>query len=197
MPSLRIGAQDGTIDLPNGLSISPSLSQDVFRASPAFANARSQDYGTMPWIHYHFPGGNSDGKELLVSLCFYDQILVYVSLCADLYPPGPKDWSNYSLAIQATTKQFHDRLLAQMLGKPTKGGSLFLGQLPKGEVTLKRPLFWRFPWGHIYSSHDLKGGGTNITISYGNRKNEAEKAYRSRQFKSFTTSGGGPDDINS
>jgi len=182
MPSIHIDARDGTIGLPNGQRIGPNLTQDAFRVSPEFASARKRDCGTLPWIHYHFSGGNLDGKELLASLCFYDQILVYVSLCADLYPPGSKDWSNYSLAVEEATKQPHDGLLTRILGKPNKGGSFLLGRLPKGEVTLKRPLFWNFPWGRICSVHDSRGGGTFITINYGDRMDKANKAFRSRPF---------------
>lgn len=121
------------------------------------------------------------GSFFLVSLCFYDQVLVDVSLTADLYPPGPKDWSSYSLKVEAATKQFHDRLLEAMFGKPTKGGSFFLGRLPEGEATLERPLCWTFPWGTVSSYHDSKGGRTAITVSYGNRKEVAAKAYCSRR----------------
>lgn len=101
----------------------------------------------------------------------------------DLYPPGPKDWSRYSLEVEAKTKQFHDRLLEGMFGKPSKGGSFLLGRLPEGPETLERALSWRFPWGAVCSGHDSKGGGTYITVSYGNRHEEASKAYRRRSVK--------------
>jgi hypothetical protein len=177
---MQIDRDNGTVRFPNGLEISPALTQDVFRALPTGSKARSQDYGTLPWIHYHLSGGQIDGKELFVSLCFYDQLLVFVSISADLYPPGPKDWSNYSLEVEAATKQFHDRLLEQLLGNPSKGASFLLGRLPAVKETLERTLRWDFAWGSVFSSHDSKGGGTDITVRYGNRLEEANKAYQRR-----------------
>ena len=179
MPSMHIDAHDGTVSLPNGLRIGPGLSQDSFRGSPAFAGARGQDYGTLPWIHYHLSAGQVDGKDLLVSLCFYDLMLVEVSMTVDLYPPGPKDWSGYSLAVEAQTKQFHDRLLAEMFGDRSRAIRMFPSGLPKLEATLDKPLYWKFPWGIVSSYHDSKGGGTYITVGYGNRNEEANKAYHS------------------
>src|SRR5437588_616520 len=175
---MHIDQLDGTVSLPNGFSISPGLSQDAFRAGPAFTNARSRDYGTLPWIHYHFFDGQVDGKDLLASLCFYDQLLVWVSLSADLYPPGPKAWLTYSLEVEAATKQFHDRLLERMFGKPSERGRVFLPRAPEDDRALQQWLCWRFPWGRVWSSHDFKGGGTDITVTYGNRRDAAGKAYR-------------------
>jgi hypothetical protein len=181
MPAMYIDKQNGTVNLPNGVSIASDLSQDAFRATPAFTAARSEDCGTLPWIYYHLPGGEIDGKPLLVSLCFYDQMLVDVSLTADLYPPGPKDWSSYSLEMEAATKQFHDRLLETMFGTPMSGGSVVLDRVPEGKAALDRPLCWTFPWGQVCSYHDPRSGGTSITISYGNRMEEARQAFRFRR----------------
>jgi len=175
---MLIDPSDGTVTLPAGCSISPLLSQDVFRKHSVFPRARSRDFGTLPWIHYHFSGGVIEGKELLASLCFYDQVLVYVSLAADFNPPGAKDWSSYSLDVEAAAKQFHDRLLEQEIGKPTRRDRLSVGNLPASQTTLACPLTWKFPWGRVCSGHDFKGGGTFITISFGNRQEEANRAYR-------------------
>jgi hypothetical protein len=170
--------ENGTVRFPNGLTIGSALTQEAFLASPASRNARSQDYGTLPWIHYHLSGGQLEGRELLVSLCFFDQILVHLSVTANFYPSGLKDWSNYSLDVEATTKQFHDRLLEQMLSKPSKGGTFIFRRLPDRQHTLERPLCWRLPWGTVSSFHDPKGGGTYIGVSYGNRRKEAQSAWR-------------------
>jgi hypothetical protein len=177
---MQIDREDGTVRLPNGLEVGPALTQAAFRALPASQNARSEDYGTLPWIHYHLSGGQIDGKDLLVSLCFYDQMLVNVSVTADLYPPGPKDWSKYSLEVEAATKQFHDGLLKRIFGNPSKGGSFLFRRLPERKETLEWPLRWDFSWGSVFSYHDSKGGGTYITVGYGNRKEDASNAYRRR-----------------
>jgi hypothetical protein len=175
---MRIDSHSGTVELPNGYSVDPGLSQDGFRAGAMSPHARSEDRGTLPWIHYHFSGGRLEGRELLVSLCFYDQLLVQMSITADLYPPGPRDWSNYSLDVEAATKAFHDRILEATVGEPTRSEHLFGIDLPATQATLARPLAWDFPWGRVTSGHDSRGGGTYITVSYGNRHEEASTAYR-------------------
>lgn len=176
-PTLRIDKHSGSISFPIGVVIAPDLTQDAFRAMLPLPDARSWDCGTLPYIHYSFSGGDVDGKELLVILCYFDQSLLYVSLTANFYQPGEREWKDYSLEIEASTKQFHDQLLARLLGKPSKGGSFFFKHLPEGMATLDRPLSWRYPWGCINSGHDQKGGGTYITVAYGNRRDEAHKAY--------------------
>ena len=174
---MHIDRHDGAVGLPNGIRIDPAVSQEQFRNGPASAFARSEDYGTLPWIHYRLRGGEMDGKELLVSLCFYDEMLVEVSMTVDLYPPGAKDWSSYSLAVEAETKRAHDHLLAEMFGDSSRADRLFSSGLAEPDATLQRPLHWTFPWGLVSSVHDSKGGGTFITVNYGNRKEEANKAY--------------------
>jgi hypothetical protein len=175
-PATQIDRENGAVNLPNGLEIGPALTQDEFRALPYSHHARSQDHGTLPWIHYQLSGGHIDGKELLASLCFYDQLLVELSVTADLYPPGPKDCSRYSLEVEAATKQFHDSLLDQLLGRPSKGAGVLVYCLPEEQKTLEQPLRWDFPWGSVYSYHDPKGGATYITVGYRNRKIEASGA---------------------
>jgi hypothetical protein len=186
---MNIDQMNGTIDLPCGLSIGPDLSQDGFRKSPFFLAARSDAYGTMLSFHYHFSGGRLDGKEFLTNLCFYDQLLIRMDLTADCYPPGPRplDWSTYSLEVEAATKRFHDDLLERILGRPSKiinGG--VQPPLPDSQATLGRLYSWQFSWGRVSSYHDSRGGGTYITVRYGNRREKANRAYWFRLFRSGT-----------
>ena len=183
MKSIEINANDGTVILPNEYSIAPSLTQEAFRNGKMFGNAQSHDYGTFPWIHYSFSGGSVSDRNLLVSLCFYDQMLVSTNMSVDFYPPGPKDWSNYSLDVETATKQCHDALLQEILGKPAESNRLAGVNLDAAHESLARPLMWDFPWGTVRSSYDFKGGGTYIIVSYGNRQEEATKAYRERFSK--------------
>ena len=177
---MKIDSQTGAIELPNGLSIDAALTQDEFRGLPVFALSQAHDYGTAPWIHYSFSGGFLEGNEVLASLCFFDQMLVHTSLTVDLYPPGPKDWSRYSLDVEAQTKDFHDRLLKQMFGKPTRITSLKFRRLPPGQQTLDQPRSWNFSWGGVSSCHDSKGGGTSVIVRYGDRQEKANWAYNRR-----------------
>ena len=108
-------------------------------------------------------------------------MVVYTTISADFYSPGPKDWSHYSLNIEAAAKQFHDDILIKRLGKPTASDPLASMNLDRDHQCLARPLKWIFPWGTVLSSHDFKGGGTGITVHYGDRHEEASKAYRKRK----------------
>jgi len=153
---MQIDLQNGTVTLPNGVAIEPGLTQDDFRASAMFAQVRNQRAGAGHWMNHDFPGGQLDGKELLVSLCFYDQILVSVDVTADLYPPGPRDWSNYSLDVEAATKEFHDRLLEQMLGKPTRSDRFSSVDLSSRQATLAQPKTWELTWARC-SQHTTPG----------------------------------------
>lgn len=176
---MNIDPQYGTIRFSNGALIEPIITQEDFRSKPVLSEARSQDYGTLPWIHYHFSGGQTEGRELLASVCFYDQLLIDVKISANFYPLGNWDWSHYSLEVEAETKHFHDQLLNKMLGKPNNGG-WFFRRIPHGLETLQKPLQWKFKWGNVFSGHDWKGGDTAITVNYGNRGEEAHWAYKRR-----------------
>src|SRR5580698_2313274 len=123
---IDISRQDGTIHLPNGFMIDAGLTKDAFRASPIFDALKRQDGGAPGWIQYHIFGGAIDGRDCTVSLSFYNQMLISVSLMADLYPPGPKSWDTYSLETEAATKDFHDRLLEYLFAGPAKGDSFHL-----------------------------------------------------------------------
>ncbi len=178
---MTIDTQDGTVKMPNGFSVGGELSQKAFKASGAFADAQRRDHGTPPWVHYHLSGGSLDGKEILVGFCFYDQMLVDVSITAEFYPPGQRDWSSYSLEVEAETKRFHDRLLEQLLGKCRESKRLSWRRFFGKNAVLEEPRSWRFPWGTVSSCHDFKGGDTTIILSCGHRREEADRAYRFRR----------------
>jgi hypothetical protein len=120
-----------------------------------------------------------EGRDLLTSLCFYDQTLLCVELTTTLLPPGERDWSHYSLDVEAATKEFHDQVLEQTLGNPSRSRRMPVGDLRSNRSTLARPLTWIFRWGKVMSFHDSIGGGTYIRVSYGNRLEQACRAYRS------------------
>ena len=181
MPPMHIDPRNGTVTLPNGCAVAASLTQDAFRAGDLFAHARDEGHGAPPWIRYRLAAGRLEGHELLVTLCFHDQTLVHLSLTADLYPPGPRDWSTYSLDVEAATKDFHDRLVEKLLGPPTRTDRLSPGGLTPAQATLACPHWWTFPWGTIVSGHDSKGGSTLVTVRYGDRHEQATSADPSEQ----------------
>ena len=179
MKRIDINADNGTIILPNQYAFSPSLTQEEFCNGGMFGNAQSKTYGTFPWIHYRFSGGKLSGRNLLVNLCFFDQVIVSATMSVNLYPPGAADWSHYSLDVEAAAKQFYDAMLQEILGAPADSQLLANMNLDAAHECLARPLLWVFPWGTVRSAHDFKGGGTYIMVSYGNRKEEASKLYLS------------------
>jgi hypothetical protein len=104
-------------------------------------------------------------------------MLVSVQISANFHPPGPLDWSNFSIDIEVATKQFHDRLLESLLGKPTTVTSISGRDPQNPEANLETFSTWTFPWGKIVSGHDSRGGNTSITVNHGNRQEEANRAY--------------------
>lgn len=176
MNNIDIDAKNGTIVLPNGYSVSSSLTKEAFRNGEMFGSAQSS--GALPWLHYSFSGGSVAGRNLFVRLRFFDQMIVSTSMSVDHYPPGAKDWSEYSLDVETATKRCHDAMLEEMLGQPTESARLAGVLLDAAHETLARPLTWVFPWGTVRSSYDFKGGGTYIIVSYGNRQEEAARASR-------------------
>jgi hypothetical protein len=169
---MNIDPTDGTLSLPSGLTIGPDLTQAVFRDSAAGVAARRLEFGVPPFMHFDIVGGQIDGKDLLVRLCFFDQMLVRIELSIDLYPPEAHDWSHYSLNVEAETKALHERLLLHLLGPPTSGALGNSGD-PRGREAWKHLVQWTFPWGRIASCHDSKGGGTFIAVDYGDRMQQA------------------------
>ena len=115
---MLIDSNIGSIHLPNGFVITPSMTQTEFQNSPLYKKAKAHSSGTFPYIHYSLNGGLIQGKSVLISLSFYAEKLLYISLTVDLYPPGERDWDSYSLETEADIKNFHDTLLKNELGKP-------------------------------------------------------------------------------
>jgi len=178
---MRIDPTNGTVILPNGFSISPDCTQDAFRATAIGADARSPHGGPSLWSHYRFSGGDIDGNDLIVGLCYYDQMLVYVDLAVSLYAADRRDWSHYSLNVEAQTKELHERILEEQFGKPSIGASLLSNRFPAKQDALNQRVDWHFEWGEVSSCHDSKGGGTFVRVSYGDRSEKATAAYRSQQ----------------
>jgi hypothetical protein len=169
------------VTFPNGCSIGSDCTQEAFRDSAVGAGARSWNCGTLPWIHYGFDGGDIDGNDLIVSLCFYDQLLVYVEFSVSLYRADQRDWAHYSLDIEAAQKALHERILREQFGKPSIGASLLSNRFPTQHDILNQRVDWHFKWGQVSSCHDSKGGGTFVRVSYGDRMGRATAAYRSLQ----------------
>jgi hypothetical protein len=179
--TLHIAQQNGAITFPDETSIHPDMSQDAFRSDPAFAGAHPRNYGTLPWVHYTFTPGTLGGKPLLTSACFYDQLLIYVKATVSHYAPGANDWSAYSMRVESETKRYHDRLLAEMLGKPSSGDLAMSRLLPDGPDLLGYVLCWDYAWGRVSSLHDSRGGTTAMRVDYGDRLAWASEAYASNQ----------------
>lgn len=165
MQTISINRATGAVGLPDGTRITPSLAQEDFRQGNLFRTAGVRP-GAGTWMNYTFPGGSVDGHDLIVILRFDAEKLTSVTLSLDFYPPGPKDWSSYSLDVEAQAKEHYDALLTEILGPPTEAIHLAGMSLAPAHAALSRPLAWHYPWGTVRSAHDSKGGGTYIAVSY-------------------------------
>jgi hypothetical protein len=171
--ALSIDKQTGALRLPTGDDIGSDLTQDAFRASALGQRARSADYGTLPWIHYYFAGGRVCDRDLQVSLCFYDQMLVYATVQADLHAAGPNDWANFSLDTESATAEFHLELLTSLLGAATR-----VTVIPgSGRAELERMHEWIYEWGRVTAGHSSRDGNTSFGFQYADRFEEARRRY--------------------
>jgi hypothetical protein len=180
-PMLSISPSNGTVNLPNGISISADLTQAELLDSGSFGTATARDNGTLPWIFYSFSAGEIDQHPLLAQICFYDQLLVSVDLCANLYAPGELSWSNYSLDVESAIKSFHDELLTNMLGACSVKDGYRSQFVPESQRNLFETRTWNFPWGKVHSTHDDRGGSTMIFVQYGDRRDDCAAKYRSKE----------------
>jgi hypothetical protein len=135
----------------------------------------------------HLPSGGVclfrglvDGKALLSSVHFYDQLLLSVDLTVSHYPLDIKQLSE---KIEAAAKDFHDRLLERLLGPPSRiidSPSSF----PKNYPALDRSLEWSFPWGTVSSVFVGQSCSSLMLVRYGNRGEEAYQLDRRRGIMS-------------
>jgi hypothetical protein len=173
--ALRIDRSTGIIHLPSGRVVTPDLTQDDFRATSAGEEVRANHHGTLPWMHYRFGGGEVHGHPFRVHLVFYDQMLVSVTMSADLYPPGQGGWSNVSRDVDAATVQLHYDILIPVLGRPTR--TKIMPDVEPRALALVAE--WDFTWGRVWSGHSPRDGNTSIDIGYGDRDAEARRLYKS------------------
>lgn len=177
---LRIDPLTGRVSLPNGSLVGPELAREEFMSGPHGDEARKMGSGDVLFMHGRFSAGTIDGHPLLANACYFEDMLVYLDLSVNLYPPHATDWSSYSLDIEAAIKSFHDRLLREQLGEPTRAYPLSLSYLTPAQASLEKSLEWKFPWGRVFSAHDTKGGGTSFSVQYGDRLAEANRLYHQR-----------------
>jgi len=177
---MTINPQTGTVTLPNGQRVGPELTREEFRSGPLNKDARTTDCGTMLFQHCRFEAGLVEDHPLLANACFFEETLLYLDMTVSLYPPGATDWSSYSLDTEAAIKSLHDRLLTEQLGEPSGILRVPVAYSTPAQASLAHALRWDFDWGQVWSSHDPKGGGTSMCVRYGNRLEEAHKAYRLR-----------------
>lgn len=177
---LRIDPLTGRVSLPNGSVVGPELAREEFMSGPHGDEARKMGSGDVLFMHGRFTAGTIDGHPLLANACYFEDMLIYLDLSVNLYPPHATDWSSYSLDIEAAIKSFHDRLLREQLGEPTRAYPLSLSYLTPAQASLEKSLEWKFPWGRVFSAHDTKGGGTSFSVQYGDRLAEANRLYHQR-----------------
>ena len=172
-----IDPQTGAVTFPSGYLIDSDLSQDGFKTSKMSGQAQARHSGTLPWMQYHLSCGFLEGAEVLVVLWYYGQMLVSVDIPTTRLPPEDRNWSNYSVDVEAATKAFHDHILERMLGKPTKSECHSFVSVAPAHATLACPHVWTFRWGTVCSAHNFQNGDSSITMCYGDRGDKARQAY--------------------
>ena len=176
--TVLIDKNTGTIQLTSGLVITTELNKAGIENSVYFGQATPYDYGTLPFRWYRFNGGQLDRHGLNVNICFYADVLVDFSICADFYQSLPRKWENISLEVESQSKAFHDQLLQNELGKPHKTVSLPLGQ---NQPILDYRIEYSYKWGSVSSAYDSRAGSSSISIRYGSRLKDAQNDYRKKK----------------
>lgn len=165
---LRIDVHDGTVDLPNGIRLSPTRTRNHLRADPRLPAARLRT-GAPPWLHVDFESGPLGGHALLVTATFCAQHLMSVSFTVRLPPAAGWAGNDWQLAHDLATKAAHDRLLTTLLGEPCKAMAAGAPDTT-GPGMLRYAKWWQFAWGRIGSLHDGNGGGTFVRVVHEHRR---------------------------
>lgn len=140
--SMRIDAETGTIEVPElGGSLAPTTTRDAWLAS---APAQGGRVGVQnePWCTYAARAFTVDGRSWTLSARFHGQALQLVELMAlgDEFGTGWDDWSKLK---EQARRVFHDRWLAQVLGRRRT-----------------------FAWGEVASVFDERGGYSSVLVRY-------------------------------
>jgi hypothetical protein len=170
-----IDKNSGLIELPNGLVITTELVKSDFEESTYGKQAQPYDRGTFPFQWYRLTGGILDVHEIGLDLCFYKEELVMFNACVNFYPVDAKDWRGYSLEIESQTKQFHDKLLRNILGSPHEKFPI-----PEHSYDLRvgDNLAYHYKWGSVWSGYDGFSGNSSIVVRYGSRLEDAQNDYQ-------------------
>lgn len=140
---MTIDAHTGIITLSEiGAFISPSLQRAQFLQSPAFAGAQVL-IQNEPWCSYGLPLIPLGDTQLSLTFQFDGERLHSLRM-AHAAPRFGTAWKDWSEARALQLKAFHDDWLTREMG------------VPPGHHA----------WGEVSSTHDPKGGGSGITISY-------------------------------
>jgi hypothetical protein len=141
-----LDAKSGILTFANPpVHFGPGLTRAEF-LSAAWANGATDLVVNEPWHSWNLPGEYASWKlQMVVSLFFHRETLRMVTLC-DCDPKFGTSWNDWSEQKERDCKASHDRWLAHCVGRQTS-----------------------FAWGNVSSQSDPRGGGSSITISYGNK----------------------------
>ncbi|EMI43999.1 hypothetical protein [Rhodopirellula sp. SWK7] len=181
MAMMRIDPNCGTIYFPSNLVVSSDLTLDGFRQLPCFEGSRISR-GAGDFVHHQVAAGSFHDVPWNASLCFYGQVLLSVTVAANLYPQDKSDWSNYSLDIEADTKRLHDNVMSDLLGIPKvhdRSELVRIHKMPAYQRVLTQSLCWTFDQFGVSSDHDFRDGSTSVLLRYGDRHERALAAHKS------------------
>ncbi len=174
---LWIDLETGRVRLPCGFEFDGGLTQRELNASAFGQSARKFDCGSLPFMHYDIDPGMLEGLRMFGRLSFYAETLLSASVLVSFNKPGAT-WDDYSLALEAKAKAFHDAYLERLLGRPHSVHRLGISQLAAEEAVLDTSIGYDFAWGRVFSYHDTRAGDTSIAIRYGDRLEKANAAYQ-------------------
>lgn len=172
---MQINPETGFISLPGKIVFGPDLTLPSLIAANAWGAMRRPGPGTEGWCHYLLPNLRASDQAWGADLCFHQDVLVRVTLAANVHPDGQPAAEGFSPAAEAESKRFHDARLAECLGRPHKVRRFKLAGLGARERVLEECLLYRYPWGEVSSTYDPKGGCSQILVTYGDRFERAIK----------------------
>jgi hypothetical protein len=132
---------DGALSLPDGFTISRSLTKSAFLA--AKKGEAIVVIENPPFFSYKLPAIPLYGMGIILTLYFLGEEVREIHLYP-LWSIASNRWSQEPLAAAEEAKRHNDQLLQQILGPPP----------------------YVYKWGEIMSTFDQKSGYSQIIIRY-------------------------------
>lgn len=150
---------DGTIELAlPSMSISPHTTRDEFLASPLFTITKPMNQNT-PWSRYSFESVTGGGEQFTGDICFCAGAIYSLSFLA-LRPEFGSSWDSATAEQERARHCFHKQMLQTFFERlPDE-------RIPWGSDERDADVGYKFSWGEVYASTDIKSRFCGIVIKY-------------------------------